>query len=98
MRNEFAPDPVYRANAMALLITLIGLGVGAATYGIAKKRKVTTGTAAIAGVATGAGSALVTYAALAALPFVLVGAGAYGIYTLVKGDEPRKALPPGRDG
>jgi hypothetical protein len=77
-----------------LLIVGVGSAVGAATYGIAKKRKVTTGTAAAAGVATGAGSALVAGIALAALPYVLVGAGAYGIYQLVKGDEP-KALPPG---
>ena len=82
---------------MALLVTLIGLGVGAATYGIAKKRQVSTGTAAAAGVATGAGSALVAGVALAALPYVLIGAGAYGVYTLVKGDDPPKALPPGSD-
>lgn len=80
-----------------MLAFIVGLGVGAATYGIAKKREVTTGTAAAAGVATGAGSALVTGLAIAALPYVLVGAGAYGVYTLLKGDDPPKALPPGRD-
>ena len=78
------------------VVTLIGLGVGAATYMIAKKRQVSTGTAAAAGVATGAGSALAAGVAFWALPYVLVGAGAYGVYTLVKGDDPPKALPPGR--
>ena len=78
------------------LVTLIGLGVGAATYALAKKKEVSTGTAAAAGVATGAGSALVAGIAIGLLPYVLVGAGAYGVYTLVKGDDPPKALPPGR--
>lgn len=77
-----------------MLIGLIGLGVGAATYLVAKKKQATTGTAAAAGVVFGAGSAAVTALAFAALPYVLVGAGAYGIYTLVKGEE-QKALPPG---
>ncbi len=81
---------------MALLFTLICLGVGAATYGIAKKREVSTGTAAAASVATGATTVVAANIAWAALPFILVGAGAYGVYQLVKGDDPPKALPPGR--
>lgn len=78
------------------LATLIGIGVGAATFFVARKRRASNGTAAVAGVATGAGSALAATVALAALPYILVGAGAYGIYTLAKGGDEPKALPPGR--
>ena len=78
------------------LVTLVGVAVGAATFLYAKKKKTTNGTAAVAGVATGAGSAALTGLAIWALPYAFVGAAAYGVYSLVKGEDEPKALPPGR--
>ena len=80
-----------------MILALVGLGVGAATYLAAKKKEASTGTAAAAGAVVGGGSVAALWAlgvAIAAAPYVLVGAGAYGVYTLVKSDD-QKALPPG---
>lgn len=82
------------------MFPLIAILVGAGTFLYAKSKDASNGTAAAAGVATGAGAA-VTAALIGALLPVLLVAGAIGIpaagaYYYFNKDK-RKALGPARD-
>lgn len=82
---------------MAIGLILAAAAAGGGAYLYAKSKKASTGTAAVAGVATGAGTALAVQLLplLIALGFIALPAA--GIYYLGKSRGERKALGPGRD-
>ena len=86
---------------MALGLVLLATAVGAGTYLFAKSKKATDGTAAVAGVATGAGAAAAVVLVQALMPVLIVagiiGLPAAGFYYLGKSKGERKALGPGKD-
>jgi hypothetical protein len=85
---------------MALGLVLLAAAVGGGTYVYAKSKKASDGQAAIAGVATGAGTAVTAFLVSALLPFLviatIIGVPAAGAYYYLNKDK-RKALGPGRD-
>ncbi len=86
---------------MALGLVLLATAVGAGTYLFAKSKKANNGTAAVAGVATGAGAAGAALLVQALFPILVVagiiGLPAAGFYYLGKSKGERKALGPGSD-
>lgn len=84
---------------MALGTILFAAAVGGVTYGIAKSKNASEGSAAMAGAVAGVGTALITPLLLGLLGWLiiigLVTVPAAGVYFLMKGND-RKALPPGR--
>lgn len=85
---------------MALGLVLLAAAVGGGTYVYAKSKKASDGQAAIAGVATGAGTAVTAFLVSALLPFLviatIIGIPAAGAYYYLNKDK-RKALGSGRD-
>lgn len=85
---------------MALGLVLLAAAVGGGTYVYAKSKKASDGQAAIAGVATGAGTAVTAFLVSALLPFLviatIIGVPAAGAYYYLNKDK-RKALGSGRD-
>lgn len=81
------------------LIALATL-VGGGTYAYAKSKNASNGQAAVAGVATGAGTAATAFVVSALLPVLMiaaiVGVPAAGAYYYFNKDK-RKALGPGSD-
>jgi hypothetical protein len=87
---------------MALgLVLLVAAAVGGGTYAYAKSKDASNGQAAVAGVATGAGTAVTAFLVSALLPFLviatIIGVPAAGAYYYLNKDKSRKALGPGRD-
>jgi hypothetical protein len=86
---------------MSLGLVLLAAGVGGATYVYAKSKQASDGTAAVAGVATGAGTALTAWVVAWMLPILvlltIIGVPAAGAYYYLNKDKSRKALGPGRD-
>lgn len=83
---------------MALGTLLLATAVGGGTYLYAKSKQASSGTAAVAGVATGAGTAAAAMLLSVVWPVLLV-VGVVGVpaYLLGKSKSERKALGPGRD-
>ncbi len=83
---------------MALGTILLATAVGGGTYLYAKSKKASSGSAAVAGVATGAGTAAAMMLLSVFWPILLV-IGVVGVpaYYLGKGAKERKALGPARD-
>jgi hypothetical protein len=85
---------------MALGLVLLAAAVGGGTYVYAKSKNASDGQAAVAGVATGAGTALTAVLVSALLPILVIatviGVPAAGAYYFLNKDK-RKALGPGRD-
>jgi hypothetical protein len=83
---------------MALGTILLATAVGGGTYLYAKSKQASSGTAAVAGVATGAGTAAATMLLSVLWPVLLV-VGVVGVpaYFIGKSKSERKALGPGRD-
>jgi hypothetical protein len=86
---------------MALGLVLLAAAVGGGTYAYAKSKDASNGQAAVAGVATGAGTAVTAFLVSALLPFLviatIIGVPAAGAYYYLNKDKSRKALGPGRD-
>lgn len=82
-------------------LLLLATAVGGGTYVYAKSKKASDGQAAMAGVATGAGTAVTAFLLSALLPFLviatIIGVPAAGAYFYLNKDKSRKALGPGRD-
>lgn len=86
-------------------LLLLATAVGGGTYVYAKSKNASNGQAAVAGVATGAGTAataaLVGFLVSAVLPILMlvtiIGVPAAGAYYYLNKDKSRKALGPGRD-
>ncbi len=86
---------------MALGTILLATAVGGGTYLYAKSKQSSDGTAAVAGVATGAGTAAAVMIVGALLPVliplaVVVGVVGVPAYFIGKSKADRKALGPGR--
>lgn len=89
---------------MSLPLFILATLVGAGTYVYAKSKNATNGTAAIAGVASGAGTAVASWIVMTMLAFLIpilvvagvVGLPAAGVYLYFNKDK-RKALGPARD-
>ena len=84
---------------MGLGTLLLAAAVGGGTYAIATNKQGSDGTAAVAGLAAGAGTAVAVPILLGILGWViilgLITIPAAGVYYMVKGND-TKALPPGR--
>jgi hypothetical protein len=83
---------------MALGTLLLATAVGGGTYLYAKSKEASSGTAAVAGVATGAGTAAAAMLLSVVWPVLLV-VGVVGVpaYLIGKSRNGPKALGPGRD-
>jgi uncharacterized membrane protein YfcA len=85
---------------MSLGLLALATLVGGGTYLYAKSKNASNGTAAVAGVASGAGTALTAAVVSFLFPFLLiagiVGVPAAGVYYYFNKDK-RKALGPARD-
>jgi amino acid transporter len=85
---------------MALGLVLLATAVGGGTYVYAKSKNASDGQAAVAGVATGAGTAVTAFLVAWLLPILtiatIIGVPAAGAYYYLNKDK-RKALGPGRD-
>jgi hypothetical protein len=85
---------------MSLSLVALATLVGAGTYVYAKSKNASNGTAAVAGVASGAGTAVTAALVTALFPILLVmgivGVPAAGVYYYFNKDK-RKALGPARD-
>ena len=86
---------------MSFGLIALAAAVGGGTYLYAKSKEASNGTAAVAGVATGAGAAATAVLVSALLPVLIVagiiGLPAAGFYYLGKSKGERKALGPARD-
>jgi amino acid transporter len=86
---------------MSLGLVLLAAAVGGGTYVYAKSKHASDGQAAVAGVATGAGTALTAALVAWLLPILvlatIIGVPAAGAYYYLNKDKSRKALGPGRD-
>jgi amino acid transporter len=86
---------------MSLGLVLLAAAVGGGTYAYAKSKEASNGQAAVAGVATGAGTAITAVVLTWILPFLviatIIGVPAAGAYYYLNKDKSRKALGPGRD-
>ncbi len=84
---------------MALGLVLLATAVGGGTYVYAKSKNASDGQAAVAGVATGAGTAVTAFLVAWLLPILtiatIIGVPAVGAYYYLN-KEKRKALGPGR--
>lgn len=85
---------------MSLTVAALATLVGAGTYAYAKSKKASNGTAAAAGVASGAGTAVTALVVGAMAPFLvilgIIGVPAAGVYFYFNKDK-RKALGPAPD-
>ena len=86
---------------MSLGLIALATPVGGGTYAYAKTKNASNSQAAVAGVATGAGTAATAFLVSALLPVLMiaaiVGVPAAGAYYYFNKDKGRKALGPGRD-
>ena len=86
---------------MSVALVALAAAIGGGTYLYAKSKKASNGTAAVAGVATGAGAAATAALVGVLLPYLIVagiiGLPAAGLYYIGKARGERKALGPARD-
>jgi hypothetical protein len=84
---------------MTFGMILLASAVAGGTFAIAKSKNANNGTAALAGVAAGAGTAVVLPVLMALLGWVLIlgliSIPAAGVYLYMSKGKDQKALPPG---